>query len=376
MAGFWDGLANVAGDFFLNSEGDGGGINWSNIGGLAAGIYGYNQAGQNAAPPVGYQGGIPEYTATRHQLPVDPNVPAARPGAGGKRYFTDTTFTKGANPMGYVPPTAPAPIPVNTPPAATPPPTSAAPPAATPYAPPPPTPGWVPQNPNAGANWNPSDSSTWSPDELQYAQSQTPRYQGKTLSPQEGTGTDWYHNQAGYVDLGDDYLTDIQALMTEMRDDVDSGLDGYNQAYSPGEVSQLLQLAQQYNVSPDQLAAMTGMGIGGADVAAKINEWYPHLGYNYLTQHGYAQGGIANPRYLAGSTDGMADQVPTNGSQQSPPLSDGEFVVPADVVSHLGNGNSGAGAQQLYSMMDRIRTARTGTPAQGKPIDPTKFTPV
>jgi hypothetical protein len=50
-------------------------------------------------------------------------------------------------------------------------------------------------------------------------------------------------------------------------------------------------------------------------------------------------------------------------------------VVPADVVSHLGNGNSEAGAQRLYSMMDKIRKARTGTTKQGKQINPNKYLP-
>jgi hypothetical protein len=56
-------------------------------------------------------------------------------------------------------------------------------------------------------------------------------------------------------------------------------------------------------------------------------------------------------------------------------LADGEFVIPADVVSHLGNGSTDAGAKQLYAMMDRIRKARTGNPKQGKQINPNKFLP-
>jgi len=52
-----------------------------------------------------------------------------------------------------------------------------------------------------------------------------------------------------------------------------------------------------------------------------------------------------------------------------------EFVVPADVVSHLGNGDSSAGAKQLHSMMDRARMARTGTKKQGKQIKADKFLP-
>ena len=82
------------------------------------------------------------------------------------------------------------------------------------------------------------------------------------------------------------------------------------------------------------------------------------------------------PRYLKGHSDGMADKVPAHIDGKRPAaLSDGEFVIPADVVSHLGNGNSNAGAKRLYEMMDRIRAARTGNHKQGKQINPDKFMP-
>ena len=81
-------------------------------------------------------------------------------------------------------------------------------------------------------------------------------------------------------------------------------------------------------------------------------------------------------RYLGGMTDGMADKVPAsiNGTQPAA-LSDGEFVIPADVVSHLGNGNSNAGAKQLDQMMSRVRKKRTGNAKQGKQIKPNNFLP-
>lgn len=84
----------------------------------------------------------------------------------------------------------------------------------------------------------------------------------------------------------------------------------------------------------------------------------------------FAKGG----RYLDGPTDGMADKIPSmiDGKQKAA-LSHGEFVIPADVVSHLGNGNSNAGAQKLYDMMARVRKARTGNEKQGKQINPDKF---
>ena len=91
-----------------------------------------------------------------------------------------------------------------------------------------------------------------------------------------------------------------------------------------------------------------------------------------------AGGGLASLKsrgyYLGGRTDGMADQVPATIDQKQPArLSDGEFVVPADVVSHLGNGSSNAGADQLFSMMDRVRKARTGRKSQGKEINPQRY---
>lgn len=94
---------------------------------------------------------------------------------------------------------------------------------------------------------------------------------------------------------------------------------------------------------------------------------------------GYAKGGVPTKpegTYLRGETDGMADEInATIDGKQPARLAHGEFVVPADVVSHLGNGNSDAGAKQLYKMMDRIRMARTGNKKQGKEIDPDKFAP-
>jgi len=72
----------------------------------------------------------------------------------------------------------------------------------------------------------------------------------------------------------------------------------------------------------------------------------------------------------------MADKVPAriDGAQEAR-LSDGEFVIPADVVSHLGNGNSNAGVETLHGMMDKVRQARTGNKQQGKEINPKQFIP-
>jgi len=87
--------------------------------------------------------------------------------------------------------------------------------------------------------------------------------------------------------------------------------------------------------------------------------------------------GLAKGRYLNGTTDGMEDKLPASIDGNQPArLSHGEFVIPADVVSHLGNGNSQAGAKRLYEMMDKIRHARTGTKKQGRQINAGKYLPV
>ena len=88
----------------------------------------------------------------------------------------------------------------------------------------------------------------------------------------------------------------------------------------------------------------------------------------------YAEGG-----YLSGGNvpgDGMSDSIPAMiGRGQQAALSEGEFVIPADVVSHLGNGSSNAGSKQLYAMMDQVRKDRTGTTKQGKQINPERYMP-
>jgi hypothetical protein len=87
---------------------------------------------------------------------------------------------------------------------------------------------------------------------------------------------------------------------------------------------------------------------------------------------GYSDGG----RMLKGPGDGMSDSIPASIAGKQPArLADGEFVVPADVVSHLGNGSTDAGAKKLYSMMDKIRKARTGKKKQAPAVKAHKFMP-
>jgi hypothetical protein len=103
--------------------------------------------------------------------------------------------------------------------------------------------------------------------------------------------------------------------------------------------------------------------------------------YGQMAAQGLAKGGTAHlggysdgGRMLKGPGDGMSDSIPGVIADKQPArLADGEFVVPADVVSHLGNGSTDAGAKQLYAMMNRVRKARTGNSKQGKQIKPAKY---
>ena len=101
--------------------------------------------------------------------------------------------------------------------------------------------------------------------------------------------------------------------------------------------------------------------------------------YNF----GFARGGMPNEyqaggKLLDGPGDGMSDDIPAvirgKGVQRAA-LADGEFVVPADVVSHLGNGSTKAGAKKLYDMMARVRQARTGKARQAPAVKTARLLP-
>jgi hypothetical protein len=96
-------------------------------------------------------------------------------------------------------------------------------------------------------------------------------------------------------------------------------------------------------------------------------------------EQNFAKGGLGAvlpPRFLSGGGDGMSDSIKARiGGVQEARLADGEFVVPADVVSHLGNGSSKAGAKKLYAMMDKIRKARTGRTRQAPEVNARRYMP-
>jgi hypothetical protein len=105
---------------------------------------------------------------------------------------------------------------------------------------------------------------------------------------------------------------------------------------------QQLGLGGFYNYMNSQLGGYGGYAAGGG---------VSHLG-------DYSDGG----RLLKGPGDGVSDSIPASiGNRQPARLADGEFVVPARIVSEIGNGSTEAGARKLYAMMDRVQRARRKT---------------
>jgi hypothetical protein len=103
----------------------------------------------------------------------------------------------------------------------------------------------------------------------------------------------------------------------------------------------------------DRNEAMMGMANGGQMYAAGE---LSHLG-------DYSDGG----RLLRGPGDGVSDNIPATIANKRPArLADGEFVVPARIVSELGNGSTEAGARKLYAMMDRVQKNRNKTVGKGR----------
>jgi len=148
-------------------------------------------------------------------------------------------------------------------------------------------------------------------------------------------------------------------------------LGAYLQAMQAAQSQQAGQQELQAQQDAQQRAAQQSLMPGPTIAAAGGGMMYGAGGGISSLGH-YSDGG----QMLKGPGDGMSDSIPaTIAGKQPARLANDEFVVPADVVSHLGNGSSDAGAKKLYDMMDRVRRARTGTPKQAKAIHPDRYVP-
>jgi len=165
--------------------------------------------------------------------------------------------------------------------------------------------------------------------------------------------------------------------------------------YSPREIyaaAQGGQINPDYNMAVDQNGGFSdAYKEGGISALAKRRKTLAGDKYYKFAQdrknssmeaaieQNFAKGGLGSalpPRFLSGGGDGMSDSIKANiDGKQEARLADGEFVVPADVVSHLGNGSSKAGAKKLYAMMDKIRKARTGRTRQAPEVNAQRYMP-
>ena len=176
--------------------------------------------------------------------------------------------------------------------------------------------------------------------------------------------------QVGFKDLmtgGGDLQSKIGNYLVQnpgqvgMASGVLGGIGSVSAPGLPGEEEYDGPLSK-FRYDPRRYKPMAGGGLADSMPAMRMGG---HLG-------SYSDGG----RLLKGPGDGMSDDIPAKiGKRQPARLADGEFVVPADVVSGIGNGSTDAGAKKLYAMMSKVRQARTGTKKQGKEINPNKYMP-
>jgi hypothetical protein len=125
--------------------------------------------------------------------------------------------------------------------------------------------------------------------------------------------------------------------------------------YRPGQGGRTYFTPTQYVAPSAAGAALTGQRQEAKDIAAQQVPVAKAAGGGISTLGGYSDGG----RMLRGPGDGVSDSIPaTIGGKQPARLADGEFVIPARIVSEIGHGSSEAGARKLYAMMDRIQKAR------------------
>ena len=179
-----------------------------------------------------------------------------------------------------------------------------------------------------------------------------------------------YRGPQGQLNLSDKFDTGLRLVAK----------GGYIDGYATGGTISTGGIRDLYGSSDNQVQAplsRDGYGLG------RLNQLGNEQSLTQAQTLGYADGGLTALKsggqpggYLNGDGDGMSDSIPaTIEGKQPARLADGEFVVPADVVSHLGNGSSKAGSKRLYAMLDKVRHARTGNKKQGKEIKAEKYLP-
>jgi len=223
------------------------------------------------------------------------------------------------------------------------------------------------------------------PQRLQYNAGRPTDAQGQTVTPQpdvptydSGMGQNFGRQQNYFPDAGYQNITDEQAK--QMRGYAAGGI-------LPSQGGGPVEAMSNANA----VGANTGFpmaDVGGhayatpwqTPVSQNVVQGTADTGVNSMTgeQNEFAKGGLSaaashlgdysdGGRLLKGPGDGVSDSIPaTIGNKRPARLADGEFVVPARIVSELGNGSTEAGARKLYAMLDRVQAARKKSIGKGK----------
>lgn len=194
-----------------------------------------------------------------------------------------------------------------------------------------------------------------------------PAAASQAITPTMATGPSLASNPMAYI-KANPFTAGSAALA--------GAIGGQEQPEMPGEYDGPLKrfrISENYRPAAFAEGGIANLAAGGYDRMVGEEPMYQRMASGGISSLGsYSDGG----RMLKGPGDGMSDSIPgVIGGRRPARLADGEFVVPADVVSHLGNGSTDAGAKQLYAMMDKVRKARTGRKAQGREIKPRKYMP-
>ena len=212
-----------------------------------------------------------------------------------------------------------------------------------------------------------------------------PRYYRGKLATSSGGRGDVYSATQRFLDMYDPqskYTPPSGASNPDVGIFRDTSASTRNKSAFDAAMTRQAALEEQSNIDTGANLPRASRSMGQLNLKPQGKKAQKREEYEYAASGGimganlggYAAGG--NPRLLKGPGDGMSDNIPAIiGRRQPARLADGEFVVPADVVSHLGNGSTEAGAKKLHGMMDNVRKARTGKKKQAPAVKANRFIP-
>jgi hypothetical protein len=279
--------------------------------------------GSGSTGPSGYQGGIPKYTGYREQYPIPPSgsQSAIKPPEFERPNYDAVMAKMGGSPQRMAGIGA-----LST--------SQMQPSYQTPAMP-------APRRPGSGGVTYFSPMQYLKPGESPVVSNSQPTIQpyntGNTPALARDPIPSWMNNPAIQE------LVATQKPQASVGNDVDLTMP-IPQTFSRQNIG-MADLMQKQPALTQQLPPKEGQG-----------KTWDYAAGGITTLGGYSDGG----QLLRGPGDGVSDDIPaTIGNKQPARLADGEFVIPARIVSELGNGSTDAGARKLYAMMDRIKKTRS-----------------